>query len=255
MLSKLLKYEFKATARKFLPLYGAILVVSLLLNLGIRFPEMELMIFLIGMVLFALFVSVGVITLMTVIKRFKDNLLSDEGYLMFTLPVSTEKLIFSKLITSIVWVISSGILGILSALLIMANGEFAEAVSLGCSEINRLLAYVRSEHIVIAVLGITTFFTQLIYFILLIYTSISISQIAAFNKNRKAASFIAFLVLYIAINFVIGVFFKNSFDVNNINNIETIIRVLIYSISTNLILCGAMFASTNYLLKNHLNIE
>ena len=90
MLNRLLKYEIKATARKFLPLYAAIIVVSLFVNWGIRFPKLGIISGLSNFLLAALFVSLIAITLITIIQRFKNNLLSNEGYLMFTLPVSTK---------------------------------------------------------------------------------------------------------------------------------------------------------------------
>jgi hypothetical protein len=255
MLSKLLKYEFKSTSRKFLPLYGAIIIISIILNFGIRFPQMMPINMISGMVLFGLLVSLAIITLMTIIKRFKDNLLSDEGYLMFTLPVSSEKLILSKLITSIVWMLLSGILAIFSALLIIANKEFITGMSELFDEIPELLNYFKMDYLIVAILGLITFFTQTIYFILLIYTSLSVSQMAIFNKHRGIISFIAFIVLYSIVNSLAGIFFNKFFDTQSINDIKEIIPLLTTCIITNLSLCVVMFIGTNYLLKNHLNIE
>ena len=250
MLRKLLKYEFKSTARKFLPLYGAIVAISLLLNLGVRFPHLITMNILSGFILFGLFVALAILTLTTVIKRFKDNLLSDEGYLMFTLPVSCEKLILSKLLAAIVWIISSGIFAVISALLIMANKAFLEEMSELFNQLPELLALLTAEHIVIGILFLITVFTQSVYFVLLIYTSISVSQISVFNKHRTAVSIVTFII-----NTIIGNGYQNIFGNTNFQNLSGIINLLTVCIITNLTLCGIMFASTNYLLKNHLNIE
>lgn len=46
---------------------------------------------------FALCVAIVVLTAMIIIQRFNKNLIGDEGYLMFTLPVSHVQLLTSKL--------------------------------------------------------------------------------------------------------------------------------------------------------------
>jgi hypothetical protein len=255
MLRKLLKYEFKSTARKFLPLYGAIVAVSIVLNLGVRFPHLMPMNMLGGFILFGLFVALAILTLSTVVKRFKDNLLSDEGYLMFTLPVSSEKLILSKLLTAIVWIISSGFFAFISALLIMANKEFINAMSEFSIHLHELMAYLTVDYVVIAILFLITVLFQTVYFVLLIYTSLSVSQIAVFNKHRTAVSIITFIVLLSVVNTILGNGFSDIFRSTDFADTKNITNLLIVCIVTNLTLCGIMFAGTNYLLKNHLNIE
>lgn len=37
------------------------------------------------------------------VVRFRNNLMTDEGYLMFTLPVSVHQLLWSKLLVSMLW--------------------------------------------------------------------------------------------------------------------------------------------------------
>lgn len=255
MLGKLLKYEFKATGRKFFPLYIAMLFVSLLINFGIQFPQMELMLTFSAIALFGLFVALIVVTIMTIVRRFKNNLLSDEGYLMFTLPVSTGKLILSKLITAVVWIIVTGIIAILSATIVFANREFIDTVIKAFNELPKFFWYMQKEYITWAILGIICFFTQLIYFVLLIYTSLSVSQIAVFNKSRGFVSFAAFIILYTTVNFTILSLIRNVFGEMQFTNTESVTALLVLAIITNLILGGIMFSGTYYLLKNHLNIE
>ena len=57
--------------------------------------------------------------------RFYKNLYTDEGYLMFTLPVSRSQLIWSKLIVSMAWGILSAVLAALmwTMVLSVAGGE------------------------------------------------------------------------------------------------------------------------------------
>ena len=76
---------------------------------------------------FAIGVAIGVVCIVTIIQRFTKNLLGREGYLMHTLPVHPEQLVASKLISSMVWVICSGVVGILSVLLMLVGlGAFED---------------------------------------------------------------------------------------------------------------------------------
>ena len=109
MLGKLLKQDFRATARIMLPLYAAVPVLGLFTNLITHLCENQTG-FLINAIstlvsfIFALALIAAVVTtVVLMVLRFYRNLMTDEGYLMFTLPVSTTELIFSKLIVSVVW--------------------------------------------------------------------------------------------------------------------------------------------------------
>ena len=132
MLSKLLKYEFRATGRIMLPVYALLLVTaggtSVTGSLMGRYPESTVLSIFrtLFMTLFA-FTTFGVLllTLVLMVYRFYKNLMTDEGYLMFTLPVSRSQLIWSKLIVSMAWGILSAVLAALmwTMVLSVTGGE------------------------------------------------------------------------------------------------------------------------------------
>lgn len=110
MLGKLIKHEFRATGRIILPMLGAVLVLSPFAGLVIAGFDKEsfegVFKFLGGIFVGLFFMAVAAICITSfiiMIRRFYSNLLRDEGYLMFTLPVSTHALVWSKLIVSFVW--------------------------------------------------------------------------------------------------------------------------------------------------------
>ena len=123
MINKLIKNEFKATARIFLGIYivfVSLLTVERLSILGSTYLHN------IGGIISTIssfFVSfttilsvVGTIALLispTIysIYRFYKNLLCDEGYLSFTLPVTPSQHILSKLIVASIWTIASFVVG------------------------------------------------------------------------------------------------------------------------------------------------
>ena len=117
MLGKLIKHEFRATARIMLPMLAALIALSLLANLSVHglagnlsnVPVLRI-VFIVIVVFFAIaVVATAVMTLVIMISRFYRNLMKDEGYLMFTLPVSVHELIWSKLIVSLVWFLAAGL--------------------------------------------------------------------------------------------------------------------------------------------------
>lgn len=124
MLSKLLKQEFRATSRIMLPVYGLLLLsgvsAGLLALLSGHYPDSDAMdtVATLAITVYG-FVAVGAVllTMALMVYRFYKNLMTDEGYLMFTLPVSRSQLLWAKLIVSTVWSALTVLLGILSMLL------------------------------------------------------------------------------------------------------------------------------------------
>ena len=119
MLKQLLKYEFKATKSLYFGLYLALALLSVVLGVSFRqehalahstsFQNLEVIL----MVLYlSVILAIAVLCFVNTIRRFYQNLLGREGYLMHTLPVTETQLILSKLLTSMVWVLCSGLVGI-----------------------------------------------------------------------------------------------------------------------------------------------
>ena len=132
MLSKLLRHEFRATGRIMLPVYALLLVscggCTLFGRLLGRYPESTVLsvvqtVFatLFGVTTFGMLL----LTLVLMVYRFYKNLMTDEGYLMFTLPVSRSQLIWSKLLVALV------VLCLVSCLVSFL--KFYAAISLGHS--------------------------------------------------------------------------------------------------------------------------
>lgn len=131
MLKQLLKYEFKATKSLYFGLYLALALLSVVLGVTFRqehalahstsFQNLEVILMIVYVsVLFA----IAVLCFVSTVQRFYKNLLGREGYLMHTLPVTETQLILSKLITSMVWVLCSGLVGIVCITVMVAVGVF-----------------------------------------------------------------------------------------------------------------------------------
>ena len=129
MLKQLLKYEFKATKRRYFGLYLALALLSVVLGVTFRqehalahstsFQNLEVILMIVYV---SVILAIAVLCFVNTIQRFYQNLLGREGYLMHTLPVNENQLILSKLLTSMVWVLCSGLVGIVCITVMVSIG-------------------------------------------------------------------------------------------------------------------------------------
>lgn len=263
MLGKLIKYEFKATARTLIPLYIALLIfalinkifmnsnISSIVNDVLRGIPSIISIF----AYIATMVAVFIVTFFIIIQRFYKNILVDEGYLMNTLPVATWKTIGCKFVVAIIWSIVSFIVAILSLLILSFGSDIINLNSIYdilCSKYGFKVSLIFLEFFV-------AFLFQMSSGILMMYSSISIGHL--FNKRKILASLGAFLAFNIIVNTIILIIimcFSNVFS-NFINLYNSPFSqgnlILISCIVINLLLCIGYFSITNYIVKNKLNLE
>ena len=162
-MNKLLKYEFRATLRLYLPLYLVMLGFAVLgrfslwgvpwevtvqedlvgwTNLSVSVAGTgvgnEVLAILLNIVLAGnVLVLLGamVVHFIITLQRFWKNLMGDEGYLMFTLPVSTGELLWSKAICAFVWGVVTALMVLLSVLVLAWHPQLIQAVKQGLSTI------------------------------------------------------------------------------------------------------------------------
>lgn len=248
----LIKYEFQSMARVFLPIYAAMTVFCIIL--GFSDFSNDTMGFVGGilfLVVYALVIATAVMSFVLTIQRFSKNLLGKEGYLMLTLPVKTWELIVSKLVAAMSW-------NILSMLCIFLNIMFAlnslwVALDLFAFSPWTVIMDAFLEEPLITAQMILLLLVQCIATILLIYTSISAGHI--FNKNRRAMSFCAFIVFMILQSMIQGFLsaifrFDYIYDVTSTNYGDLLPMILLNSA-----MIVIYFFTTNYLIKNYLNLE
>ena len=129
MLKQLLKYEFKATKSLYFGLYLALALLSVVLGVTFRqehalahstsFQNLEVILMIVYV---SVILAIAVLCFVNTVQRFCRNLLGREGYLMHTLPVTETQLILSKLLTSMVWVLCSGLVGVVCITVMVSIG-------------------------------------------------------------------------------------------------------------------------------------
>ncbi|MEG2073316.1 MAG: hypothetical protein RRY54_00970, partial [Angelakisella sp.] len=214
MLVKLIKYEFKSTARVFLPIYALLLFFAVLGNfaLGNTFAaagDSDFGNIISGIVMFgyvmAIF-SIIIVTAVVILQRFYKNLTGDEGYLMHTLPVSVHSHILSKGLVAFVWEIASIAMVLLSVFILCFHPScfvsFSEFWSELCQVIQFCFAEIGFGLIANIALMIVTMIASVIYETLFIYAAISIGH--TFKKHRIVASVGAYMIMNMISQFIVG---------------------------------------------------
>lgn len=261
MLGKLLKYEFKSTARALIPLYIIAVLFSLLSRgfneLSKNLDVLQTPTVLLYMLCVILIIAVVVITLVMILQRFYKNLLGDEGYLMFTLPVESHTHIITKLITAFVWTVASVIIALATVFILAYNPDLWETITSALSEIPEAI------WTLIRQFGLIMIF-QSIASIMMIYAAISIGQLV--TGHKVIGSLVSYFGLYIVnqiimtvVMVIIGYLHRDVFDLFNSETVlveSGIATQFTISIGViNLALCIAYFFVINYIFKRKLNLE
>ncbi len=261
MLSKLFKHEIKATSRLLLPIYLVLVVLTVMdriaLNLDIFNGTLAIIPGFITMAYIVSIIAIVIVSFVIIVMRFYKNLITDEGYLMFTLPVKPNQLINSKLLVSMIWTVASIAAVIVSLLAVFASPDtlphFWEELKMAMAEIKHEFGSYTALLIIEFILMIVF---SLINNILEIYASIAIGQL--FNGHKVLGSFAAYIgistVLQIVITVILliaGLIFKKT--ITEINAIPLLVfpLTLFYLIATNVL----FYWLTNFLFKRKLNLE
>ena len=275
MLGKLLKHEFKATARTMLPMFGVVVLLSVLANLGfaqIADAENGALDILFGLFIFAFFLglfTMGVMAMVVMIQRFYKNVLGDEGYLTLTLPVNVHEIVWSKLIVSFVWFLATG--------LIAMAAVFIAVFTLTYTELGEMLQNMPSfgemlrlffEKTSITPLQLTGAIAQFAAMIILSSLTTCLHFYAAmalghsFSNNKVLLSVVFFIAISFVFSFVsslLGIFVEGlamTVTVEAGSSVMTTLQELslgsmIYTLIEGVIL----YLLTTYCLKHRLNLS
>lgn len=256
-----MKYEIKATARWFLPIYAAILLFAGINRLlftdpiimdGPGFSFRGIMTGLSLLIYIILFISLMAVTLVVCIIRFYKSLLGDEGYLMFTLPVKTWKHILSKLLIAMMWSVASGLFAMFSIFILIPEPELA-AMWETLAEICSVIGLTGGFTVIFVAIATTAFG------VLEIYAAIALGHL--FNKHKLLISFAMYIAVNTVCQFIMmlamprfaNIMFELYGEVENMagpmNQAMLLMGVIIA------IMAAGCYVLTNQVLKKKLNLE
>lgn len=262
MLAKLLKYEFKATGRYFLPLFVAMLGMAVVCRVCYSFDAAVdyLPTIIVTMVFFAIIVATFVLAFIITIKRFHTSLLTDEGYLMMTLPVSVHQHIWSKTITAGVWIIGSSLVTGISVLIMFINAEAWNEILAAFKEVMNVLGFKESFNLILwIVLALIILAVDICQKLNSVYMCIAVGSLCSKHKILLGiGACVAYMIIVETIGTVIMKIFSAFGFVNWFTALGDYIQVyLVLAIVfvVDVLLLAAVYSVTTYILKNRLNLE
>jgi len=267
MLSKLLKHEFRATSRIMLPLYLVLLVAAVFTNILGRILEkhtssfLSVLSFLFGAAFAIAMIGVSVMAIVLMVTRFYKNYMTDEGYLMFTLPVNNHQLIFSKIIVSLVWFAATLAMQILSSLLASfrlnsyktALDNFSNFFAFYGKEAGNMAGYC-AEVLVILLLSA-------IALCLMVYAAIALGH--SFANKKILLSVVFFFAFDIGLKILGTILMTASvegqsslfFNTQTIPSAAAVHMLLLIIVGVELVLSAIFYCITYFTLQRRLNLQ
>lgn len=208
MLGKLIKHEFRATGRLMAPLFGALLLLAVFVrvsDLVLRRADAPVFFEALNALLLVVYVlailGVTVFASILMIKRFHQNFLTDEGYLMFTLPAGVHSLLWSKLITAALFFIFTFLADALAVAIVVWRGGMAADIYHGfASFFQELNGYYMANGVAFALEALALLFVSLLVTCLLFYAPMSIGYSFANHKGLLS------VVFYFVIQAILQIF-------------------------------------------------
>ena len=268
MFGKLMKYELRYLIRIFAPMWAAVLALCVITRLTLK-PDIDGMMVVQGSdavlpVLLMFLTIFGIMTMMIVaavalVQRFYKGMYGDEGYLMFTLPVTTGSLINSKALAAMLMMLGTELLTVLGILVLTSYPEIWN--QLASNDVAAMFKAVLEMNGLTGVeVALYAFWVTVASIILtaaevyMVYLAISLGQL--WKKHPIAGAIVAYYALKIAISAVeAAIGFNTDFVmVQNIMYEGDYMKILLYSAIRGLILIGISFFGTKLILDKKLNI-
>lgn len=203
MLRKLLKYEFRATARTYGGRYLALLAVSVLFGASVwgwnstNSDAYSALVGLLSVAYTGVLIATLVLTIMTIVRRFSGNLLGREGYLMHTLPVTEAQLVGAKLISSTVWnvcsILAAGLSFGVLAVLMMADMDLLAQLPWLLSQIGEAFSQYSVEFWEALLFSGLVCFVRMVSAIACIYAACMVGH--QFKSHPALAGILSFFVM------------------------------------------------------------
>lgn len=268
MLKNLIKHEFKATYRTFIPIYIGLVILTgaacLFMELLENFDQAILTIgsgFGMIIVLFGL-IFVFISPYIFLSMRFYRTTATREAYLTFTVPADTKIILLAKFIVAYIWTILTTILGYLGVSILLSEGNISKIADM-------IKLIFEGDSPAFVFLQLLTFLVGFATTLLHIFASVSLGQLV--RDHRIIASLAFYAALYtvqqiisviVLIPFMISTTkdidmdgFSASFHVGiNNNATQAPISVLIISLIVSTVFGVAFYFLSNHLLKKKLNL-
>jgi len=277
MLGKLIKYDFRSLGRKFAPLWAALAALAALNGFTIRHVLGSgnftgFLNFLLGVLpiilLIVLWAALAIMALVFIVQRFYKGLLGDEGYLMFTLPVTNAQHIAAKTVTALILLVITAVVAALSGLLLLTvynpqgvGDVFSAAFRVLREEpIPGQFWWILAEAAVLCLAAVVADVLQ-------IYAAISLGHLS--KKHRGGTALLAYVGINVALSVLLSAlvpalerlpleemsFYVDGYGVHVGKMFGAAAAVIGVGILWEVIKGAAFFLGSNAILNRKLNLE
>lgn len=227
---------------------------------------------------FILLIAPAIVLLIYTALRFYQNLFTDEGYLMHTLPVKKWELITAKGLVAVIWNVITTITTLLAVFLVVLLISMSSRYGgVTWADITESFAQFFHEAIpivkemfrmpvwMVALLFLGSFIVGAFYNTLLLYASVSIGHL--WKKHPMAGTVLSYIGFYLAISFLTSAFSINSLNLT-MGNIffasnytayasmgDYLLRVLGNSYLVSAIGILVFYAITEWIMSHKLNLD
>lgn len=195
MLGKLMKQEFIASYRLYLPVYGALYLLSVLIYFSVEVQSTYISTFLIF--IFAILLgALGLFTFYTLVTSLGTRMYGKPGYLLFSVPASTSQIMLSKYIVNFLWILATGFVGITSLSIAFSMLGIQEEIGMLLAEVYNALDLTGLNIFMIIMYGVVLISYYIAFFMFLF---------ALLNLIYKGERRILMgVLLYMGLNFVVS---------------------------------------------------
>lgn len=254
-MGNLIKYEIKGYWKETLGLMAVIIISNVLLLTKVDDWTRQTVV---GLSILMSTATMAVVFVWN-IKNFSKDLKENTAYLLFSLPISSNSLLASKLIASFIQYIA----------VFLTNSIFAYYNCIKIApNLNEVISKVNLGFVVLSIFYCIIFYVG---FLCVIYFSIALSKIAVRKKRKiaKLGSWVVFIIICIGIakiSDLLDKFFPQTFSINPMNlNIvagdgmkimvpDQLININIAQSILDICIAVVFFIATSYLLREKLDI-
>ena len=279
-IGKVIKYEFKHSARTLLPLYGVLLVLGLLTGLSVSQQKYDKIISsvvgqqsyhyelqgqeaakamitgLLVMAVVGLSVAIIVITIVSLARRFKQSMLGEEAYLNLSLPLTMGEQLWGRFIMDFIWIFCCVVVIFLTFLLCfmrMNLPNFFAQLRDSIPEMNEALSHQNlSFGKIIGILSLMSVAGSM-WVITFIFVVNAISHL--FKNQKGIVKVIAIIVLIWISGKVTGLFTMDDVSMLRDNSGYFFVRNGLIISAINFVWSAIYFAFSQYVFTKKLNLE
>jgi hypothetical protein len=193
MLSKLIKYDIRSTWRDFAGVYLSILLGVLILPPLFNHFNNPFVNTVAGFIATGIVIATIVVMILTLFKIFNRNVLSKEGYLTMTLPVTSAQIVVSKLLVSTMWIILTGIVSAIGICIFVLNMNVAPLTEI-YDAIQKVLSMIDSRGVLAIILMVIAMIASAVKEIAKLFLACSIAHLKQLNRFRVPAGILSYFV-------------------------------------------------------------